>query len=37
MLWRKKLTFTDEELKAIDQHAHDGGIDLWKNAREKME
>jgi L-glyceraldehyde 3-phosphate reductase len=33
----KKLNFTDEEMKAIDQHAQEGGIDLWKNAREKME
>src|SRR3954469_18054991 len=33
----KKLQFTGEELKLIDRHAQDGGIDLWKNAREKME
>jgi L-glyceraldehyde 3-phosphate reductase len=33
----KKLHFTDDELKAIDHHAQEGGIDLWKNAREKME
>jgi len=33
----KKLQFTDDELKQIDQYAHDGNIDLWRNAREKME
>jgi L-glyceraldehyde 3-phosphate reductase len=33
----KKLQFSDDELKQIDQHAHDANIDLWKNAREKME
>jgi L-glyceraldehyde 3-phosphate reductase len=32
----KKLEFTDAELKEIDSHALDGGIDLWKSAREKM-
>jgi L-glyceraldehyde 3-phosphate reductase len=32
----KKLEFTDAELKEIDSYALDGGIDLWKNAREKM-
>ena len=30
----KKLDFSDAELKAIDQHAQDGNIDLWKDARE---
>ncbi len=30
----KKLDFSDAELKAIDQHAQEGGIDLWKGARE---
>src|ERR1022692_4375222 len=30
----KKLEFTDAELKEIDSHALDGGIDLWKSARE---
>ena len=24
------LTFTDDELAAIDQHAVDAGIDLWQ-------
>jgi L-glyceraldehyde 3-phosphate reductase len=33
----KKLQFNDEELKAIDQNAQEGGIDIWRNAREKME
>ncbi|HWR14211.1 MAG TPA: L-glyceraldehyde 3-phosphate reductase [Terriglobales bacterium] len=32
----KKLDFTADELKAIDQHAIDGDIDIWRNAREKM-
>jgi L-glyceraldehyde 3-phosphate reductase len=32
-----KLDFTAEELKAIDQHAQDGAIDLWKGAREGTE
>jgi L-glyceraldehyde 3-phosphate reductase len=32
----KKLEFTDAELREIDSYALDGGIDLWKNAREKM-
>jgi L-glyceraldehyde 3-phosphate reductase len=31
-----KLPFTDAELQAIDQHAQDGGIDLWKSARESV-
>jgi L-glyceraldehyde 3-phosphate reductase len=29
----ENLTFTDEELAAIDQHAVDSGIDLWAQAR----
>jgi L-glyceraldehyde 3-phosphate reductase len=28
------LHFTDAELRAIDSHAKDGSIDLWKGARE---
>jgi L-glyceraldehyde 3-phosphate reductase len=27
------LTFTDDELRAIDQHAVDSGIDLWEAPR----
>ena len=30
----KKLGFTEAELKEIDSHAQEGGIDLWKGARE---
>ena len=30
----KNLKFTLEELQAIDRHAVDGGIDLWRDARE---
>jgi L-glyceraldehyde 3-phosphate reductase len=33
----KKLDFTPAELAEIDRHAQDAGIDLWKDAREKME
>ena len=33
----RNLKFSPEELQAIDQHANDGGIDLWKQARETME
>jgi L-glyceraldehyde 3-phosphate reductase len=33
----KKLEFTDAELDAIDRYARDGGIDLWKGAREGTE
>ncbi len=33
----KKLSFTPEELQAIDQHAIEGGLDLWKGAREGSE
>jgi L-glyceraldehyde 3-phosphate reductase len=32
----KKLEFTEAELKQIDAYAQDGGIDLWKGAREIM-
>jgi L-glyceraldehyde 3-phosphate reductase len=32
----KKLEFTDAELAEIDRHAQDGGIDLWREARETM-
>jgi L-glyceraldehyde 3-phosphate reductase len=32
----KKLDFTPAELAEIDKHAIDSGIDLWKEAREKM-
>jgi L-glyceraldehyde 3-phosphate reductase len=28
------LSFTDDELRAIDEHAVDAGIDLWAQARE---
>lgn len=28
------LTFTPDELRQIDEHATDGGLDLWKDARE---
>jgi L-glyceraldehyde 3-phosphate reductase len=30
----KKLGFTEAELKEIDRYAQDGGIDIWKDARE---
>ncbi|MDE1176913.1 MAG: L-glyceraldehyde 3-phosphate reductase [Edaphobacter sp.] len=30
----KNLKFSDGELKAIDRYATDGGLDLWKGARE---
>jgi L-glyceraldehyde 3-phosphate reductase len=33
----KNLNFTADELAEIDKYAVDSGIDLWKNAREKME
>ncbi|SIQ52038.1 L-glyceraldehyde 3-phosphate reductase [Rhizobium sp. RU20A] len=29
------LAFTDEELKEIDRHASDGGIDLWRNVMQE--
>ena len=30
----KTLAFTSEELAEIDTYAQDGGIDLWREARE---
>ena len=33
----KKLKFTAAELKEIDRHAHDGNLDLWKQARVDMD
>ena len=30
----KNLHFTDEELKEVNQHAQEGELDLWKDARE---
>jgi L-glyceraldehyde 3-phosphate reductase len=30
----KNLAFTDEELAAIDRHARDGGIDIWRSSTE---
>lgn len=30
----KRPQFTDEELKEIDKFAHEGSIDIWKDARE---
>ena len=33
----KRLEFTDAELKTIDEHARDGGVDIWKGAREGTE
>jgi len=33
----KKLEFSDAELAEIDRYAQDAGIDLWKDAREKMD
>ena len=33
----KKLDFSDVELAEIDRHAQDAGIDLWKDARERMD
>lgn len=33
----KNLQFSYEELDAIDEHAQDGGIDLWRDARERMD
>ncbi|MDN5570193.1 MAG: L-glyceraldehyde 3-phosphate reductase [Propionibacteriaceae bacterium] len=32
----ENLEFTDDELAAIDEHAVDGGIDLWRGARESV-
>jgi L-glyceraldehyde 3-phosphate reductase len=31
------LEFTSNELAEIDRHAQDAGIDLWRDAREKMD
>ena len=31
------LTFTDSELEAIEEHAVDGGIDLWRGARQSRD
>ena len=33
----RKLEFTDAELREIDQYAQEGGIDIWRHARETME
>jgi L-glyceraldehyde 3-phosphate reductase len=33
----KKLEFAEAELLQIDSCAQDGGLDIWKDAREKME
>jgi L-glyceraldehyde 3-phosphate reductase len=33
----KNLEFSDADLKEIDSHATEGGIDLWKGAREGTE
>ncbi len=33
----KKLEFSAGELKEIDRYAQDAGIDLWRDAREKMD
>ena len=33
----KRLNFNEAELTEIDKHAQDAGIDLWKDAREKMD
>src|SRR5579871_3018725 len=33
----KKLEFSESELKEIDRFAEDAGIDLWRDAREKMD
>jgi L-glyceraldehyde 3-phosphate reductase len=33
----KKLKFTAAELKEIDRHAHEGDLDLWRQARQTME
>ena len=29
------LTFSDDELQQIDEHAVESGIDLWQTAREE--
>jgi len=31
----RNLEFTEDELKRIDDHARDSGIDLWRSAREE--
>jgi L-glyceraldehyde 3-phosphate reductase len=33
----KKLDFSEAEIAEIDRYAQDAGIDLWKDAREKMD
>lgn len=33
----KKLDFSEDELREIDRHATEGGLDLWKGAREGKE
>ncbi len=33
----KNLNFTNQELDAIDRHAQDAGIDIWRGAREGTE
>jgi len=33
----KKLEFSDAELAEIEHYAQDAGIDLWRDAREKMD
>jgi L-glyceraldehyde 3-phosphate reductase len=33
----KNLEFTQTELEAIDRHAQEAGIDIWKGAREGTE
>jgi L-glyceraldehyde 3-phosphate reductase len=33
----KNLAFSEAELAEIDRHAQESGIDLWKDARERME
>jgi len=30
----KNLSFTSEELREIDKHAHEGSLDIWRGARE---
>ncbi|WP_433850940.1 aldo/keto reductase [Brucella pseudogrignonensis] len=31
----KNLAFSDEELKAIDRHAGEGSIDLWRDVMQQ--
>ena len=33
----RKLTFSQQELEEVDKHATEGGLDLWKGAREGKE